>query len=61
MSEAVDALSFEQAIAELEKVVGQLERRQPFARRRQIGPRRLGVVAGPPSLQLQPARLGLET
>ena len=26
MSEAVDALSFEQAIAELEKVVGQLER-----------------------------------
>lgn len=26
MSEAVDALSFEEAIAELEKVVGQLER-----------------------------------
>jgi exodeoxyribonuclease VII small subunit len=26
MSEAVDTLSFEQAIAELEKVVGQLER-----------------------------------
>lgn len=26
MSEAVEALSFEQAIAELEKVVGQLER-----------------------------------
>lgn len=26
MSETVDALSFEQAIAELEKVVGQLER-----------------------------------